>query len=252
MAQDTMTQPTTTQPTTTQPTIQRPASQATAASASCDSTTRVTKTLLAYGVLAGPIYVVVSLAQALTRDGFELTRHQWSLLSNGAHGWIQITNFVVTGLMMGALAAGARRALRPGRAARWAPRLAGAFGASMIGAGVFRADPALGFPAGTPDDVAQISWHGMLHLACAGVGFMCLAAACLVVAGRFAAEGDRGWAIYSRATGVAFLAGFVVVAAGAGAVWSNLTFVTAVVMVLAWTSAVAARLYRRAARHTGS
>ncbi len=248
----------------TQHTIQRPTSlPATAAAATetaletapetaCDPATRVTKTLLAYGVLAGPVYVVVSLAQALTRDGFELTRHQWSLLSNGPYGWVQITNFLVTGLMMGALAAGSRRALRPGRSATWAPRLIGVFGASMVGAGVFRADPSLGFPAGTPDDIAHVSWHGMLHLASAGVGFTCLAAACLVVARRFAAEGARGWAIYSRATGVAFLAGFVAVATGAGAVWSNLTFVAAVVMVLAWTSALAARLYRRTAQHAAS
>jgi hypothetical protein len=240
----------------TQHTIRRPISRTTTAAlapakpgTTCDPATRATKTLLSYGVLAGPLYVVVSLAQALTRDGFDLARHQWSLLGNGAYGWIQIANFIVTGLMLGALAAGARRALRPGRGATWAPRLVGAFGASMVAAGIFRADPALGFPAGTPDGVARVSWHGMLHLASAGVGFTCLAAGCLVVAGRFAAEGDRGWAVYSRVTGVAFLAGFVVVATGAGAAWSNLTFVAAVVMVLAWTSALAARLYRRAGRH---
>jgi hypothetical protein len=62
---------------------------------------QVTRSLLGYGVLAGPLYVGVSLAQALTRDGFELTRHAWSLLSNGSLGWLQIANFLVTGLMAG-------------------------------------------------------------------------------------------------------------------------------------------------------
>jgi hypothetical protein len=208
----------------------------------------VTKTLLAYGVLAGPVYVGVSLAQALTRDGFEPTRHQWSLLCNGPYGWVQIANFVVTGLMMGAMAAGLRRALRPGRRAVLAARLVGGFGASLVAAGVFRADPALGFPPGTPDDVARVSWHGMLHLAAAGVGFTCLAVACLVVAREFTTEGARGWARYSRITGVGFLAGFVAVATGGGAGWANLAFVAAVVMVLAWVSVLAARLYRRTAQ----
>jgi hypothetical protein len=157
----------------------------------CDPATSMTKTLLAYGVLAGPVYVVMSLAQALTREGFELTRHQWSQLCNGPYGWVQVTNFVVTGLMMGALAAGLRRALRPGRRAVWVPRLVGGFGASLVAAGMFRADPALGFPPGTPDDVMRVSWHGMLHFAAAGVGFTCLALACLMVAGEFAAEGAR-------------------------------------------------------------
>src|SRR5438477_13172356 len=115
----------------------------------CDPATRVTRSLLGYGVLAGPLYVVVSLAQALTRDGFDLTRHQWSLLSNGGLGWIQITNFLVTGLMVIAYAAGLRRALSPGRAGKWAPRLVAVYGAGLLGAGVFRADPALGFPPGT-------------------------------------------------------------------------------------------------------
>ena len=82
----------------------------------------ITRTLLAYGVIAGPVYVLVSLAQALTRAGFDLTRHPWSLLSNGGPGWIQITNFVATGLMTVALAVGLRRALRPGRGGTWAPR----------------------------------------------------------------------------------------------------------------------------------
>ena len=75
---------------------------------------RVTSSLLGYGVIAGPMYVAVSLAQALTREGFDLSRHQWSLLANGGPGWIQIANFVVTGLMVIAFAVGLRRALAPG------------------------------------------------------------------------------------------------------------------------------------------
>jgi len=46
---------------------------------------RVTRSLLGYGILAGPLYIVVALAQALTRDGFDLSRHPWSLLANGPH-----------------------------------------------------------------------------------------------------------------------------------------------------------------------
>src|SRR3954454_12334682 len=91
----------------------------------CDPGTRVTRSLLGYGVLAGPIYVTVSLAQAVTRPGFDLSRHEWSLLATGPHGWIQITNLVLTGAMVLAFAVGLRRALAGGPAARWAPRLVG-------------------------------------------------------------------------------------------------------------------------------
>src|ERR687887_1032495 len=89
---------------------------------------RVTKSLLGYGVIAGPLFVGVSLAQALTRDGFDLTRHAWSLLANGDLGWIQVANFTLSGAMLVAFAVGLRRTLRGGRGQSWAPRLLGTFG----------------------------------------------------------------------------------------------------------------------------
>jgi hypothetical membrane protein len=89
----------------------------------CHPATATTRSLLGYGVVAGVVYVGVSLAQAATREGFDITRHAWSLLANGPYGWIQTANLALTGLMVLAFAAGLRRALRPGRGARWAPRL---------------------------------------------------------------------------------------------------------------------------------
>lgn len=87
----------------------------------CDPATSVTRSLLGYGVLAGPVYVGVSLAQALTRDGFDLTRHSWSLLADGASGWIQTANLVAAGLMVLAAAVRVRRALPAGPGAVWGP-----------------------------------------------------------------------------------------------------------------------------------
>jgi hypothetical protein len=205
----------------------------------------VTRALLACGVVAGPLYVLVSVTEALTRDGFDLARHSWSLLSNGDLGWVHVANLVVTGLLTVAFAVGLRRVLRPGRGGTWVPRLIGVYGLSLVGAGVFRADPAMGFPPGTPEGAAEVTWHGILHFVCGGVGFVCLVGACLLVAGRFAAEGRQGWARFSRATGVLFLAGFVAVAAGAGAAWSNVAFTATVVLAWTWISALAAHLTNR-------
>lgn len=190
------------------------------------------KTLLRLGATAGPLYLVVSLAQAMTREGFDLTKHAWSLLSNGALGWIQITNFIVSGLLVMAAAVGLRRA----GAGKAAPILIGIFGASMIGGGVFRADPAQGFPVGTPE-VTAISWHGMLHFMVGGIGFLCLIAACLVLGRRFVKEGRKGLAWFSRAAGVLFFAAFAGIASGShGPV--TLAFVAAVVIVFTWLSTV--------------
>jgi hypothetical protein len=51
------------------------------------------------------------LLQALTRDGFDPTRHPLSLLSLGELGWVQIANFVVTGVLYLACAVGMWRVL---------------------------------------------------------------------------------------------------------------------------------------------
>ena len=147
---------TTTTPSTTTPTTTR----------GCDPATAVTRSLLGWGAVAGPFYVAVSLAQASTRDGFDLTRHPWSLLENGSLGWIQSANFVLTGAMVAAFAVGLARA----GAGRWAPRLLALYGAGLAAAGLLTADPMAGFPVGTPAGPAQApSWHGTLHLAAGGI-----------------------------------------------------------------------------------
>ncbi|HVW45006.1 MAG TPA: DUF998 domain-containing protein [Amycolatopsis sp.] len=201
----------------------------------CDPATRVTRSLLGYGVLAGVLYEVVSIVQGTTREGFDFTRHSWSLLANGSAGWVQITNFVLAGAMTLAFAAGLRRAT----GLKWAPRLVGAYGVSLVLAGIFRADPARGFPVGAPETV---TWHGMAHLVAGAVGFVCLAVACMA-AGRW--FGTGGWAWYSRASGIAILAGFLCVASGSTAAWATLAFIAGVALAWVWLAAIAVHLYRR-------
>lgn len=211
----------------------------------CTPAMRTTKSLLGYGVIAGPIYAAVGLAQALTRPGFDVTKHAWSLLENGHLGWIQIVNFALTGAMIIAAAVGLRRALVPGRARTWAPALIGAYGAGMVGAAVFRADPAAGFPAGTLE-VTAVSWHGMLHFMIGGLGFLCLIAACFVLGRRYARTGERGLAWFSRITGVVFLAGFAGIASGSHGP-TTLAFVAAVLTVCVWLTTVSVHSYRNPA-----
>ncbi len=47
-------------------------------------------TLLLGGIFAGPIYMAVSLAQAFTRPAFDITRHPFSLLTQGDLGWLSM------------------------------------------------------------------------------------------------------------------------------------------------------------------
>ncbi len=206
--------------------------------------TKLTRVLLICGLIAGPFYIIVGLIQALTRPGFNMLRDDLSLLANGDLGWIQITNLVLTGLLVGAFAVGMRRALPAGPGRIWGPILLGVYGIGLIGAGFFTADPAFGFPPGTPADAHTISGHGLLHIVTAGIGFLALIAACFVLARRFASQRQRGWAAYSLATGVIFFAAFAGVATGSGQSWSVIGFWIGVVLAWAWIWALARKLLR--------
>ncbi len=127
-----------------------------------ESVTALTHMLLTSGIFAGPIYMVVGLAEALLRSGFDLRRHELSLLANGDFGWIHVAMMVVTGLLTITGAMGLRRALTGGSGRMWGPILLGVYGLGVAIAGLLTADPALGFPPGTPDGRAIVlSWHGI-------------------------------------------------------------------------------------------
>lgn len=202
------------------------------------SRTAATNALLAGGVAAGPLFVGVGLAQAFTRSGFDLSRHPLSLLSNGELGWLQIANFVVTGLLILAFAAGVRRAVHPGRAGTWGPWLLRGFGVGLIAAGVFIADPADGYPPGTPPGMPeQFSWHSLLHGVAAVLSFLSLVVACLVFARRFATRRQRGWMWYSSGTGAVAL--LLSSWYGEGA---SITLLVAAAAGFAWVAALARQL----------
>ncbi|MGP3927849.1 DUF998 domain-containing protein [Streptomyces sp. 8N616] len=169
----------------------------------------VPRLLSAAGIAAGPLFLAAGLAQGLTRDGFDFTRNALSQLSLGALGWIQVTVFLLTGLLVIGGAIAIRQALRDAPGGTWAPRLLGAFGASFLLAGVFPADPGAGFPAGAPEDrVTSLSAHGTVHMLSGTVGYLALCAAFLVLARHFAARRQRGWALTARLVPVGVLAGF--------------------------------------------
>lgn len=213
------------------------------AGATSRATSKRTRALLACGVVAGPLYIVLGLTQAFTRDAFDLRRHALSLLSNGALGWIQITNLVVTGLLFTACAVGMRRAMRGGRGGTWGPLLIAIAGLGTFAAGFFLADPADGFPRGTPaGQPAAMSWHSALHFTFAGVAFLCLIVACFVFARRMASGGARGGAVYSLVTGLVFLATWAALPARPGVAAINLAFAIGALNGLAWVSVMAARL----------
>lgn len=170
-----------------------------------------TRSLLTCAAVAAPFWAVVSLAQAATRDGFDLTRHPLSALSNGSLGWIQIANFLIAGTLTMVGATGLRRIMRGTRGGTWLPRLVRINGIGMIAAGIFVMDPADGFPSGTPDGMpVSLTWHSYGHMAAGSIAFFAffaLIAACYVLGGHFRRTGHLVLAIGSYVAGTALLLG---------------------------------------------
>jgi hypothetical protein len=199
------------------------------------------RSLLFCGVVAGPFYLTVALIQAMTRDGFDITRHAVSLLSLGSLGWIQVANFIITGLLVLALAAGLRSVMRGERGGTWGPMLLGVYGVALVASGLFPADAGFGFPPGTPAGPPEaMTTAGTLHFMVGGVGFTALIAACAVLARRYFTTGEAGMGMFSAVTGGLFLVSFMGIASGPPrpatvlGLWLGLTLTWAWLAVVAW------------------
>jgi hypothetical membrane protein len=208
------------------------------------------KKLLLCGILAGPFYIVLAILQILIRPGFDITRHSLSLMSNGDLGWIQISNFFITGLLIIAAAGGIRNLLKDSVGGKWGPMMLALYGIGLIAAAFFKADPMGGFPPGS-SGMNVITTSGILHLVSGSVGFIGLIAACFIFARRFYKREEKNWGHFSLATGIIFFAAFFGIASGSQPGSPLLTpvtlgFYSAVFISFTWLSLLAKKLKKEA------
>lgn len=164
----------------------------------------MTRLLLACGAVGPLINIVVILVLGATRPGYNAWQIPDSNLELGIGGWIQITNYIITGALLLGFAIGLRRVLRTGRGSTWGPILLGIYGLTFIVTGIFVTDPVLGYPAGAS---SALTVHGTLHDLFGQLQFISLSVACFVLARRDAADpARRGWPWYSLATGLLVVA----------------------------------------------
>ncbi len=171
-----------------------------------DTASAVTRSMLGWGVLAGPLYLTFGLALGLTRDGFDLSRHALSLLMLGDGGWMQRANLAISGLLCLVAAIAVHRATASTGARTRAGRLVGVFAIGLLGSATFAPDPMGGFPAGAPEGFTV---SGALHMVFGLVQFVSLAIAALSLSRWAAARHDVAWALGFRAAAVVILVGFV-------------------------------------------
>ena len=211
------------------------------------------KKLLYAGVIGPLLFIVVFLLEGLTRPGYSAWRHYVSQLATGEGGWMQVVNFLVCGTLVIAFAIALRHALKGSRGSIGGPVLLGLFGTSLLVAGVFVTDPALGYPVGAPQ---LHSLHGMIHGLAGLAAFTLLPAAAFVMAWHFAAEpGSRRWTLYSVGVGLLlvsfFIASTTVSTLDERGVWPNAPtgFLQRIAIIGGWTwiAMVALHLVRRKA-----
>lgn len=167
-----------------------------------------TRRLLACGAVAGPLFIVTVLAQDFTRPGFDPRIHLLSQLSLGPGGWIQVTNFVLAGVLYVFGAVGCWKREHGHRGGTAAPVLLFVFGTCLVIVGVFRTDPAHGFPPGVPTP-PQPTVSGIIHSAGALPTFLSLGAAMVSLSRVHAARREREMSTYLMVSAVVFLFIFI-------------------------------------------
>lgn len=198
--------------------------------------------MLTGGVIAGPIYIIVGAAQILTREGFDIARHPLSFMTLGDLGWIQITNFIVTGLLALLAAIALRRLAQGDKRLQRGVFLIGIYGFCVMGGGFFLPDPSLGFPPGTPDTYPEsFSWHGLAHFIFGMIAFLSLIASIFVYRKYFATNHMQQWAIFSALIGTIFLVGIIAPPATGNATWASIVLYVAVALGWLWLSAISYR-----------
>lgn len=191
-------------------------------------------------MVAGPFYLTVGLVLALTRPGFDLTRHTLSLLTLGDLGWLQRGNLALTGLMAAVAAVGILRAVKNGRGLAMGV-LVIVYAVGLALSAVFTPDPVAGFPPGSAG--GAFSTSGILHLVFGAIGFVAIAAAAFVHAGWSRSVGNGQRSVVSIVLGVLIIVGFF----GGAALSQNSIGVAllwvAVLAQLLWLALASAQIY---------
>src|SRR5215204_6259154 len=129
--------------------------------------------------MIGPaLFVTVFTIEGWLRAGYHPREMFVSELSLGPRGWIQIGNFVITGLLLLIFARGVAVEFRDGKASRLGPILL-----AIVALGLLSSGPLVMDAAATPAD--EMTLHSKLHWGIGGLVFMLGPLSCLVFFRRF-------------------------------------------------------------------
>jgi hypothetical protein len=198
------------------------------------------------GMIGPALFVAVFSLEGMLRPGYDPLSTFISALALGSRGWIQILNFVVSGMLLLVFARGVRAEFPTGKASRAGPILLAISGICFIASGPLVMDPMY-----TPAD--QMTWHGIAHGIFGAIAFALAPITCLVFLRRFRIEPEwqplRWWTL---AAALILILSIVLLeiaspappATNALVPWAGLVQRTLVVTYLLWVFTFAFRLYR--------
>jgi hypothetical protein len=207
----------------------------------------ITRWLLRCGAVAGPLSVAGFTLDGATRPDYSAARHPVSALALGQRGWLQTSNFTVTGALCLAGAAGLRRD-NPGAGAV-APASVAVAACGLLAAAAWPTDPVPGYP---PEEKApeRPTGVGIAHMVAAILFFVGLPVAMISSAKAARRSGERAWAAVciSCATNMSAHAaqaaqGFAKAAEGPNK--AGLSQRTSIIFGLGWLSLACVRALRR-------
>ncbi|WP_188830976.1 DUF998 domain-containing protein [Nocardia camponoti] len=208
-----------------------------------------TPILLACGIIAPLLNISVLLVLGAIRPDYNALVVPDSNLELGPGGWMQITNYIVTGALLLAFTVGAKWRLLRGPGSTWVPVLLCVYGLTFVAIGPILPDPSLGYPLGASE---ELTVHGAVHSLLGLVQFSSLTAACFVLARRDAKLGNLGWSTYSKVSGLLIAGSYLAFALVAKLVDggpAGLIERIGLVVCGTWIALLAIRLMKQSAQH---
>jgi hypothetical protein len=166
------------------------------------------------GSIACPLFITAVIIEGAARPDYNSFLYPLSSLSIGDSGWAQISNFIITGILLILFSFGLRQVFGSPKVKFRGHLLIMLVGIGLTGAGIFVTDPIYGYPPNKPIVLRQFTWHGHLHDGFSLLVFIFLPWACFTFRKRFIKTNKQGWAIYSGLTGFAMIVTFVLASMG--------------------------------------
>lgn len=143
------------------------------------------------GMIGSLLFLAVFVAEDVFSPDFNWLSTAVSEHSRTPHGWIQITTFIVVGLLFVIFSRGIAEELRNVPGSRTGPWMVGIIGVCLILSGPFVTDP-----GGVVMSSPGATWHGVVHGIVGAIAFTLMPLSCFVFYRRLRSQ--PAWSSFAR------------------------------------------------------